>query len=396
MLNSCNYLKYRAINFGSDIASTANKEKGMELVPQNEQLKINLEFSNAFAYKNPGSLLEAINKLLPSPSITTKTNKNGNNSNDYTIQINDDGHIQINKNKNGKEKHLFVKSSELDPEVFCELSKRAIGEGLRYRAPWPQKIWPEYIGKEWPPDEKMLNSKIKIAGKFIDDSGRETRFIENLNPNDNLFGIETKAIISKDPKDSSITFVVQQDNTTGKHHFGPWIVAPVKVEYSENTDNPNSLIAFYEHKDDKKTEDAFPIKNFRWEDFPLDRSVNSKIILANPCANGPLEEPKYLGKGTNWTFSANRGDEEVILLRSLGKHDDHFQAYAEQQEYVELQYTGPLVPKGEKSNVIMKIDFIPLKELTDDEFSVFGETGNIKNEVITVAKKLHKKGIVKG
>ncbi len=396
MLSSCNYLKYRSVGFGNCAASSVSKENSLKLEAKegDEQLRLNQEFNKAFDYKRPGNLLSAIDEILSTPSIS----KSNNTSVACSVDINDDGHIQINRSKNGNKKHLFVKSSELDDEVFCELSKRAIGDGLRYRDPWPQKVWLEYNeGNEWPPNQRMLDSKIKVADKFTDGMGRETKFIDNFNPNDSLFGVNTKAIISNDPKSSSITLVVQQDNTAGKHNFAPWIVAPVKVQYSEDTNNPESLVVFHRHREDKKDDDSFPIKDFRWEIHSLDsaRKSDDKIILTNPCANGPNEEPKYFGKGTNWAFSATRGDDEVVLLRSLGKHDDHFQAYAEQQEYVELEFTGPVVPKGQQSNVAMKIDFIPLKDLTDGDFSTFGEDGNIKNDVITVAKKLYQKGIVK-
>ncbi len=397
MLNSSNYLKYKTVSFRSSSNLDIGKKYNMGLSTavhreKSEQDRLNEEFSKAFDYKKPGNLLDAVDEILPSPAIARK---NGSDNSDCSVQISEDGHVQINRTKNGKEKHLFIKGHELDPEVFTDESKRAIAEGLRFRYPWPQQLWTKHNGLDWPPSEKMLNSKVKVAAGHTDARGRESKFIENLNPGDNILGVSTKAIVSKNPKDSSVTLLVQQDNTSGQDSVAPWIVAPVRFEYSENTDNPNSLIAFPEYIEDKKNSDEFPIKNFRWDDYILDSELNSKIILANPCANGPLEEPKYIAKSTNWAFSANRGDEEVVLLRGSGVHKDHFQVYAEQQEYVDLQLTGPMVPKGQKSNVAMKVDFIPLNKLTDNKFSTFGETGNIKNEVITLAKLLKKKGIVK-
>lgn len=207
------------------------------------------------------------------------------------------------------------------------------------------------------------------------------------------YGITPRGIITLNPKDSSVTLAFQVQNygekidksTSKPYIWGAWTILPLKLSEKGSAENPSELVAFIS-RETQHLPNSDKL-DYKWNTVKLD---DKNVTILNPYNFSKEEAEKTFYKDTNWAIMARKSSDTIILMRTIYKHQDQFQVYNGQPEYVELESTGPLVPKGEKSTVISKLDFIRLKELPEVKFKKFGETESFKQEVLEVIEILRK------
>ena len=268
--------------------------------------------------------------------------------------------------------------------------------GGRSLDPFPQESWnhKEIISSNWP-DLKTTWGPINLD--FTKSGSKQAIFIDSSSSEVGAsYGIIPKGIITIDPQDESILTVFQVENvcskidktTSDKYKWATWTIIPIKINMNCTADNPSELVAFpVAHADNQKLEDFSDSEklNNKWNYCKI--GENNFIIL-NPYVFNTNEAEKTFFSSTNWALIARKGSDQVILMRTVFNHKDQFQVYNGQPEYIELESTGPLVPHGEKSTVISKINFIPLNLFKGINFSFFGETTDLKQEIATLLKYL--------
>jgi hypothetical protein len=277
-------------------------------------------------------------------------------------------------------------------------NKEIISGGIRFLDPWPQHSWEKTgLARNWPPDPYTTKGPLRLYS----DNTQQAILMDTNHPScinvGKTYGVIPRALIAVNPQDSSITLAVQQQNINKNALIGlaPWIIAPIKTPANGKslavfpvTSKPTSNI-------NNQNASSLPdwLKNIQDNNKWQMDSENNYIII-DPAAPG--QQSKVNTNSTNWAAYAIEGSDKIIVMRSLYNHPDQFQAFIKQSgpdnksEYLELEYTGPKVTPGNKSTVVIKWDFIPVSSLTNGTLQAFGQTGNLKNEVLQVSKALNK------
>jgi hypothetical protein len=276
-------------------------------------------------------------------------------------------------------------------------NKDIISGGVRFLDPWPQSNWEKTsLGRSWPPDPYTTQGPLRLSA----DKYSQAVFLDTNHPSclnvGKTYGISPRAIVAVNPVDSSVTLAVQLENNNDKSNISlaPWVIAPVKVPSDRK-----SIAAFPVKRDlANSLADSNPVSDMpSWlksikENQKWKIDEKNDLMIIDPSLSG--DQTKLNTQNTNWTVYAIEGSERAIVTRSVYNHPDQFQIFVRgsansaKSEYMELEYTGPLVMPGEKSTVVVKWDFVPVSLLSNGKFSKFGETGNMESEVVTVSKKL--------
>lgn len=281
------------------------------------------------------------------------------------------------------------------PNRINASNKEIIAGGARYLDPWPQESWVKTsLNRNWPPDPNTTAGPMYTE---VDKSGQG--FLINTNhiacrDIGEAYGTKPRALVTINPEDDSITLAVQQKNLNKSANipFAPWLIAPLKVP-----PNKKALALFPALKPRISLWDA-PSKNKveQWQhalqpyDNRLKTNNEQTLFLIDPTVEG--HQSKINSDSTNWVMYAIEGQDQAILMRSFSKHPDKFQAFVrkdrnnDRSEYIELEYTGPLVPPGKASTLVVKFDFIPLSFLTNGSITTFGETGDLETELVKASR----------
>lgn len=401
---------------------------------------INSSFNSSFDNNDASEFIKLVNNKLPdlyhkniTQPITTSLKANylmyglpvsgsiGDNSTQVTIdksgrlQITDSsiGNLMVNHNdlKNDEwqqtfwEKNVYnyapglkdipVPSFIPTPGRSSVSNKEIISGGVRFLDPWPQSEWEKTsLGKNWPPDPYTTKGPLRLSA----DKNKQAILMDTNHPScinvGKTYGVAPRGIITVNPEDSSVILAVQQSNINSNPSIklAPWIIAPIKVP-----EGKRSLAAIPVHNESTVQPETKANNISDWlkvietnNQWKLDKQ--NEFIILDPLKHG--QQSKLNTQNTNWALYAIEESDKVIVMRSLYKHPDQFQAFVRSSnetknaEYLELEYTGPKVPPGYNSTVVVKWDFVPISMLSNNQFSKFGESGNFENEVLTVSKSL--------
>jgi hypothetical protein len=284
------------------------------------------------------------------------------------LRVHKNGHLQVYRNG----QPLFIPLKDLDSATAIDsTSKRIIGDGGRFLDPWNQDDWVT----PWPPDEKTTLGPVKTTAQTRDDinailieAGSEA--VGKLN------GAVPRGMAAL--RGSSVLMAFQVENTSprqGNQQWGPWFVGPMAIPAGGTAADPQALTLFPVSNKSSQTLDLPQeptVLPRRWK-------LQSDRMTLNPTAWQTGDPDKVLLSDTNWVMLARKGSDEVILMRSHGAHDDHFQVYAGQSCYSEWEFTAPRVPSGKKSTLAVRLDFVSLKDLGVN-FSRFGEKASLAED----------------
>jgi hypothetical protein len=320
--------------------------------------------------KSPSPESPARSGIVQKPNSLTVQNRG------TALRVDKSGHIQVYRNG----QPLFIPLKDLDSATSIDsASKRIIGGGGRFLDPWNQDDW----STPWPPDEKTTLGPVKTTAQTRNDfnavmiePGSEA--VGKLN------GAIPRGMVAL--RGNSVLMAFQIENISPRQmdqKWGSWFVGPMAVPAGGTATDPQALTLFPVSNKSIQTLDLPhepTVLPRRWE-------LQSDRMVLNQTAWQTGDPDKVLLSDTNWVMLARKGSDEVVLMRSHGAHDDHFQVYAGQPGYSEWEFTGPRVPSGKKSTLAVRLDFISLKDL-GVQFNRFGEAASLAEDANAVFDRL--------
>jgi hypothetical protein len=371
-------------------------------------------FDKAFQQKDADEFLRYINETLlslqDSPLAKDKLaiSMEGNlkypdhaivRSGQTSVNVLKNGHIQINNQKSGP---LFISNTELK-EFMDEQNAALIGDGIRGLDPADQYSWEKMpdIKTQWPPDMNTTLGPIQLKA---DKSGQAIMF-DAPDSVGKAYKTKPRGLISVDPADDSVIVAFQQTNNNPDFKLGSWTIAPFKVPagkrvvaafpveqpFIDKYKEAQQLVSG-EIKSPTESQKANDLQYLiGQEQWNLDK--DQKVMLLNPEKPGNMNG--MWDNVSNWTVYAVEGSDQAVVMRSIYRntHPDQLKAFilGGDAKYTELELTSPRVKKGEKSTLIYKIDFVPLKDIfagNEQKFDKF--TAENMNEQVTVVTGLLK------
>lgn len=316
------------------------------------------------------------NKKFPTKEITlgTKT-KPGN-----TIIVADrTGHIQIDHSRLG---HLFIDTAELESTTkMSTVDKSIIAKGLRGFDPFDQDDWPKAIGRKWPTAENTRD--VNGVAKLSIDKSKKAVLLDTYPEIASSYGTKPRAIAVLDGKNDSVIVAFQQENQNPNIDFAAWSILPFKIKEGKKTlaifpADPKSTEAYKDEQNDVFRKIR---KSTQW-------NIDNKFFTVN--LSNPSEQTEYIDPYADWCVFATQDDDTICLLRSCYKDDTggkQFKVFSGEKDlggtkYAEVEFIAPKVPKNQKSTLVYRIDFIPLKKLgiesltaenMDEEMKKIGE-----------------------
>lgn len=280
------------------------------------------------------------------------------------VTVDKSGHIQIKNPDLGG--NLFVERTDLDKvKGMDEVGKDIIANGVRGFDPHSQDDWHKTpMGTGWPtsPDTRAKEGVAKLS------FDKSKRAIIMDTPETVGEGYEThpRAFTILDDKNNSVVFAFQQENHSHQADFGAWSVLPFKFRPGKKTLTifpiEERTVQRFENKlgDDMKELHA----SGQW-----DIDASKRFLTVD--ASKPCPKSEYMDPDADWSIIATEGDEHICLLRSCYKDstpEKQFKVYSGDQDnggmhYIENEFIGPRVPKGKKSTLVYRADFVSLNEL---------------------------------
>jgi hypothetical protein len=273
-----------------------------------------------------------------------------------------------------------------DPDDIAGYATRHVARGSRGESPWPENQWPDIGGvrqgeQNWPHrdaafgpygmriDEEQL-AKAILLWRGHDASASEP----------DPYGVIPRGLFTLGP-DSSVILALNHLNKSKRDlHWSPWFVLGFAMPKEGTIKNPSVIFAFPdEESGDEVQERMTKIWNYI-------NVSGQKMALINPHAKTLNEPFKKLYRDVNWTVIAMKNSDHVILTRSTLRHEEQFFPFLEHGRYfIEVEHTGPRVAPGQKSTVIVKHDFVPLRIITNGALDRFSDQlGLFEEQVISV------------
>ena len=238
---------------------------------------------------------------------------------------------------------------------------RSIGDGARWRHPFPQD-WP------WPPYEPSAVS-IEAAGNDLHAFIDEGAFLER-------YGARTSMDLRLEAHSARITARLE-NRRDGQRQA--WIVAPFAVLPGHTPETPTAAALF-------PVLDPSELAPLRLDEGEARRvwSVDGDLVVVTSGA--PLAEGQdKLLVSSRWSLFARAGEDFFVVALSRGRDNpEAFQVYAGIGAYVELEWTGgPVAPRG-VSAVDVTFSTVRLADLGAG-FDAFSSTG-LKRELAAAAR----------
>lgn len=259
-----------------------------------------------------------------------------------------------------------------DPEDVAGYATRHVGRGIRGESPWPEDQWPQVGGvrqgeQNWPP-------RIAAFGPYpirliSEGTARAVALGEPLTAvpaAPNAFGVIPRAVFAITPAGGIQLVLHHQNRSELGLSWAPWFVLGFAVPSGGTFHHPVTVFAF----PDSVASDPLTVPMQKvWNYAEFD---GRRLALINPHVKTLNEPFKKFYRDTNWSVIAHRGADGMVLIRSLLRHDEQFFPFLEHGRYfIEAEHTGPLVPPGAASTVMVQIDWVPLSELLDNRLAAF-------------------------
>lgn len=301
--------------------------------------------------------------------------------NNINVTADKSGHIQINNSYSG---NLFITREELDKEKNMDsVSKDIIADGARGFDPFDQEDWGKAIGHKWPTAENTRDPK-GVAKLSIDNSNKAI-FLDTNNSIADSYGTKPRAVTILDSENDSVVLAFQQENQNPDINFAAWSILPFKIR-----ENKKTLTIF---PADKKS-----IKTFSKLKENAQMNLNSGKFFVIDVSK-PSQKTEYIDPYADWCIFATQDDDTICLVRSCYKDntdDKQFKIFSGHEDlggtkYTELEFIAPKVSKGQKSTLVYRIDFIPVKKLGIESLTAENMDKNIKKIGEVVEQKINKK-----
>lgn len=326
------------------------------------------------------------NTAFPVEKIVLATTTKQNN-----IKITADkiGHIQINNTDCGD---FFITKEDLDNEKnIDDISKSIITGGARGFDPFDQDDWEKTIGQKWPTAENTRDPN--GVAKLSLGQSKKAVFLDTKDSIINSYGTKPRAIAIVDSENDSVILAFQQENQNPDIDFAAWSILPFKIREGKKT-----LTLF---PVDKKTAKTFRNKHdetFREIKENAQMNINKgKFFVLD--ASKPSNKTEYIDPYADWCIFATQDDDTVCLVRSCYKDytdDKQFKIFSGHEDlggtkYTELEFIAPKVPKGQKSTLIYRVDFISVKKFGIDSLNIENMDKNIKKIGKIIDEKINRK-----
>ena len=283
---------------------------------------------------------------------------------------------QVQLSLNGRD--LFAKKQDLG---FLGQAANTIGDGARWRQPYPQD-W------GWPPVEprevEHQSGRGQQSARVLDaDFVRE-------------YQARPSMTVSLDAQNGAI-LTADIENLAAKPQCA-WIVAPFAMPSGHTLDDPAAMAVFPVFGSCAGGELPEELKQLHItagtpQARTWDYDKSDQMMFVTPGAE--LGEGQQKGLFTDrWSVFGRKGDSAVMFMQPKGAAgSDAFQVYAGIPNYVELEWAGALVEKDQHSQVGIKMQPVPLKELGitihDRPLEKLGESGSgLKNELRAISLAL--------
>lgn len=310
--------------------------------------------------------------------------------NNITVTADKSGHIQISNSYSG---NLFITREELDKEKNIDaISKDIIADGARGFDPFDQDDWGKAIGQKWPTAENTRAPQ-GVAKLSIDKNNKKAIFLDTNDSITSSYGTKPRAITILDSENDSVILAFQQENQNPDINFAAWSILPFKIREGKKT-----LTIF---PADKKIVKTFKNKNDETfqkirENAQMNINDNKFFIMD---VSKPSNKTEYIDPYADWCVFATQDDDTICLVRSCYKDNTdnkQFKIFSGNEDlggtkYTELEFIAPKVPKGQKSTLVYRIDFIPLKKLNIESLTAENMDKNIKKIGEILEQKINRK-----
>jgi hypothetical protein len=304
------------------------------------------------------------NKEFPTQKITIHANTKPSN---LSIIVDKSAHVQI---KNSYLGNLFISRNELRYNCKMDsINRDIIADGARGFDPFDQEDWPKVIGAQWPTAQNTRDPK--GVAKLIIDKSKKAVLLDTNDEITSSYGTKPRAMAILDNENDSVILAFQQENKHPNIDFAAWSILPFKIREGKKT--------FAVFPSDKKTIESFQDET----DETMDEIRNSeqwdvdkgKFFVVD--VSKPSSKTEYLDPYADWCIFATQDEDTICLARSCYKDkskNKQFKVFSGQADlggtkYVELEFIAPKVQQGEKSTLVYRIDFIPLKKIGIDSLS---------------------------
>lgn len=269
----------------------------------------------------------------------------------------------------------------VDPDNIADYATRHVGRGSRGESPWPEDQWPKIGGvrqgeQNWPHRDVAFGPyQLQIANK-----GSVPAILLSHSDKPNAYGVVLKGIFLVNSP-TSVTMALKHFNS-GKENlsWAPWFVLGFAMPAHGTILNPSVVLAI---PDD---EHEAPLQSRMTKVWNYTEINGNRVALINPHAKTLNETFKKFYANVNWTAIAIKGADHIIVTRSILKHPEQFFPFLEHGKYfIEVEHTGPRVPPGESSAVLVKHDFVSLSALTQGGLMRFSEEPQVFEDNVRTA-----------
>jgi hypothetical protein len=348
---------------------------------------LSMNFDLSVKNKNLKPFLDIVQAQLPSLTMAKSTQKieaaqsqvlkNNNlqlSNHDFVVpmdvELSPNGMIQIFV----EGKPLFISSERLAERIETKANASIVGSGIRGLDPCSQLDWKTTpLEREWPP------SKQQAVTRYSDVKNKALYFETPINAD---YQVKTSGMVALIPDESSVVWAYEQNNMNPTKTWGAWTIAPLDVPAGKRVVN-----AYPASQAFSKTYAHALNKEGQWQ-YNADKGV----VIVHPEKAGNFLDP--FDDSTSWTLHAIEGNKYAIVLRTIYK--DAFVDKAKscmvegKATYVENEFMGPKVSKGQSSIVSCRLDILPLSTVTGDPKSVF-EKARMDEQVLEVVDYLQEK-----
>lgn len=234
-------------------------------------------------------------------------------------------------------KPLFVSSDAIS--FLGEDAARTIGDGARWRHPFPQS-W------SWPPKEPAQVSHVSSNAAEVD----EPAFLKEY---------EAKPSVTVHKARDGVVAMEADLQNLGGAPKQAWIVAPFAMPQGHSATSPKALAVFPASDQELDAIPDGPATGGRWQEDPTHH-----LLFVNPGGGKAEGQDDKLLLSDRWSAFAREGDSALLVMPGTGATGkEAFQVFAAFDGYLEMEWAGEAARPGETSSVTAKFQAVPLSTL---------------------------------
>lgn len=261
-------------------------------------------------------------------------------------------------------KPLFVSSDAIS--FLGKDAARTIGDGARWRHPYPQS-W------SWPPKEPAQICHESSHAAEVDELAFLTEY-------------EAKPSVTVHKTgEGAVAMEADLVNLAGADKQA-WIVAPFAMPEGHTAASPKALAVFPASDQELDAIPDGPATGGRWQEDPAHH-----LLFVNPGGGKAEGQEDKLLLSDRWSAFAREGDSALLMMPGTGaRGKEAFQVFAAFDGYLEMEWAGEGARPGQSSSVTARFQAVPLSSLglKDDEgkpLDHFGASGQGLQAEITQA-----------